>query len=134
MSGPGAGWGERRSPSGAAASLGAAAGDLDNCDECPNSCVFASPRDGGVDCSEERDDGPETDCDDCANHCTLAVCGDGMAPAGEDRDDGNVDDTDSCTSAGAVAACGARADIPGWPAAQRDAGSRRQPEPRGRWG
>ncbi|MEM9463516.1 MAG: DUF4215 domain-containing protein [Myxococcota bacterium] len=73
-------------------------GNMDNTDECLDTCVAASCGDGLVWAGmEDCDDGNMDNTDACLDTCVAASCGDGEIWAGmEDCDDGNMIDDDEC--------------------------------------
>ncbi len=81
-------------------------GNMDNTDNCTNTCVFNvcgdTFLDGEVPRQEDCDDGNTSNGDDCLNSCLLNTCGDGFvdleAPATEACDDGNTIDGDGCSA------------------------------------
>ena len=70
-------------------------GNLDNTDECLNTCLFGSCGDGFVGPNEACDDGNIDNTDLCLNTCVLASCGDGFVGPGESKDDAD-ENTDTC--------------------------------------
>jgi cysteine-rich repeat protein len=81
--------------------------DLDNTNDCTNSCKLPACGDSFVQPPEACDDGNPDDTDDCTNTCTAAACGDGFVQAGiEACDDGNMMDGDECSSLCTIPGCG----------------------------
>lgn len=88
--------------------------NLDNNDDCLNSCAFNVCGDGYPDLQapvvEECDDGNASNQDDCLNACLLNTCGDGFldlqGPVIETCDDGNLVDTDNCPTTCVPNFCG----------------------------
>ena len=83
-------------------------GNLNEEDDCLNSCILARCGDGFVQAGvEECDDQNNDETDVCLNTCQRARCGDGVVYAGiEECDDGNTIEGDSCTTECLQAVCG----------------------------
>jgi len=79
-------------------------GNVDNNDDCLESCLAATCTDGYLQVGvEDCDDGNDNDGDNCTNACTVAVCGDGVVHVGTEQcDDGNDIDGDGCDSCQSV--------------------------------
>lgn len=73
-------------------------GNIDQHDDCLNSCMWAFCGDGKVhDGVENCDDGNIRDDDSCPTTCDFARCGDGFTQLGvEECDDANEDPNDGC--------------------------------------
>ncbi|MCA9715018.1 MAG: DUF4215 domain-containing protein [Myxococcales bacterium] len=73
-------------------------GNIDQHDDCLNSCMWAFCGDGKVhDGVENCDDGNIRDDDSCPTTCDFARCGDGFVQLGvEECDDANEDPNDGC--------------------------------------
>ena len=74
-------------------------GNIDNKDDCINSCHFARCGDGYANAAKESCDDANTDSTDNCVNCMLATCGDGAVWSGlETCDDGNKKNDDACSN------------------------------------
>ncbi len=82
-------------------------GNMNNNDDCLNTCEAASCGDGFLWAGmEECDDGNMDDTDTCLSNCKIYTCGDGVVGPGEACDDGNTNNNDQCTNDCKLPTCG----------------------------
>ena len=82
-------------------------GNVNDEDDCRNTCMSATCGDGIVSNGETCDDANQIDTDTCRNDCTAARCGDGVVQTDvEQCDDGNEDNQDACLNTCVIARCG----------------------------